>query len=178
MTRNESVPDVSDKKPSAPRNVESTGVKSSTITLKWNPPEKCVQEIEYYEIRYKENGAKKRWKMENTESNTNEHTLVQLKGDTEYQIEVRVMTEDSEGSYSEKIMVVTNLSLANKLKDETPNLKISERMKSTHPKVYKLPVTEDIQQRDEIAKTRKCNFGMIFKLLCLKKHTSGLYQEK
>ena len=169
ITRNTSIPAVSDKKPSAPRKVHSTGAGTDTITVKWNPPNRCSQEIDYYEIRYKEAGDKTRWKTVATESDTNEYVLKELTGDTEYHIVVRAMTisDDSDGGgyYSEKIMVTTNLSLANALKKATPDLKISNRIKSTNPKVYKLPVTEDLQQRDETVKTRKCNFGMILRCI-------------
>ena len=166
FTKKESIQDVANENFSAPRNVVSKGQTTDTISLKWKTPARCFQEIGHYQIHYREEGAKTRFIIEATETNINKHTVGHLTGDTEYQFKVRAMTDDGgEGIYSEIINATTNISLANELMRTMLDLEISNRIHITHPKVYKLPVTEDLHQRDEIVKTRKCNFGMI--LLCI-----------
>ena len=162
VTRTDSTLDVSDESPSAPRNILSTNQTSDAISLRWEEPAKSFQNIVCYEIRYRQTRGMKLWCAVDTEMDTNSHTLGKLKSDTEYQIKVRAITDDGdEGSYSEIVNVKTPISLAQVLTRTMPDLNISDRIKRTHPKVYKLPVTEDPQQRDEALKTRKCNLGKI-----------------
>ena len=157
--KGETVVYVSDETTFKPRNVRSLGESPRAISLKWEPPVNLSKEVDYYQIRYKENEIKKQWITEDAESN--EYTIKQLKVDTEYQIQVRAISEDDEGPYSDIIMVTTNLSLAHELRRNTPNLHVSDRLTSSNPQVFKLPVTKDQRQRDEAVKSRKCYFGIL-----------------
>ncbi|KAJ8314671.1 hypothetical protein KUTeg_006821 [Tegillarca granosa] len=145
---------VGDKCPSRP---EAIDVSTSSITLTWQKPDTLLGEIINYDIRVKEEGEQK-WRIRSTEKEEETLTITDLKCDTSYKFKVRAVYADEDGPdspVSESIR--TNISLAREIVGQSTVLSTPQNL--NEPKIYKIPIKEIIQCRNEKAKTRKCEFG-------------------
>ncbi|KAK3099570.1 hypothetical protein FSP39_006380 [Pinctada imbricata] len=141
--------------PGEPCEVSAT---SSSITLAWEPPKQGYENIEYYEVKYRENGRKrKRWTSCFTDDRKETFTINDLIGDTKYEFKVRAIMEgEVEGPFSETSNAMkTRFSLAKQIASQYETIKISHGP----PIVYKVPVREILGARNRATMTRKCIFG-------------------
>lgn len=125
------------------------------ICLAWDPPGK-VYENHSFQLRYKEITENAKWKFypELTASST--ITLNNLKSDTQYQFQVRMVNDEMEGPYSDiSDKVETIQSAAQRLMDFMYDVKKSD----VNIPLKKLPLQENINTRNEEAKTRKLYLG-------------------
>lgn len=136
-----------------PGKPSSTEINSNSLTLVWD---KSVQNVTYYQVRYKCSKKGEKWKLTETDSNQNCLVITGLMAKTEYKFQVRGVFGDVEGPYSPVSgTIVTKESLA------THILGFCTRLTAGHPSKHRLPAEENIKARNENARTRQLIFGII-----------------
>lgn len=141
---------------SEPSVLVSVSTTSNTVILKWDRPKKGAKSVDHYEIKYKECRKKKgKWVSVLSEGPEKTVKVKDLKAETEYEFKVRAVNEDGEeGPFCQRSIKLTTMSsLARSL------IPIANMIEKGCPKVYKLPLTKDVDTVNENAKTRKCVFG-------------------
>lgn len=132
-------------------------INSNSLKLIW---EKSVENVTYYQVRYKCSNKEEKWKFTETDSSQNFLVITGLMATTEYIFQVRGVFGDFEGPYSPvSENIATKESLATQL------LGISTLLKKGDPSIYLLPAEENIKARNEIAKTKQLIFGTIRRCL-------------
>ena len=76
---------------SAPGEPSERAATSSSITIAWEPPRRGISNVEYYEVKYRESGRKrKRWTSCFTEERRESFTVTDLPGDTKFEFKVKL----------------------------------------------------------------------------------------
>lgn len=139
------------KTKSAPGKPIRRDVKSDSVTVHWSRPDNFGASS-VFQIRFKETGSK--WIFYHEQPDTGCVTIGNLQADTTYKFQVRAVTDDIEGPYSEESDDIrTQTSLASRL------LKDSKLSKDGQPGIYQLHITENTNARNTDAKTRKFELG-------------------
>lgn len=131
----------------------STKINSDSVTLIW---EKSLESVNHYQVRYKTKNENAKWKSIETDSDENHITVSGLMANTEYIFQVRGIFGDQEGPFglvNEKIK--TKKSLATTLLGNS-----QLQSDDICPFKYLLPVTENKNARNKIARTRQLILGM------------------
>lgn len=132
-------------------------IKSNSLKLIW---EKSVENVTYYQVRYKCSNKEDKWKFIETDSSQNFLVITGLMATTEYMFQVRGVFGYLEGPYSPvSDIIATKESLATQI------LGFCELMKQGDPSIYLLPAEENIKARNENARTKQLIFGTIRRCL-------------
>ncbi|XP_078322456.1 uncharacterized protein LOC111105028 isoform X2 [Crassostrea virginica] len=139
-----------DKTPGKPH--EET-IKSDSVSLIWKRPH---EETDQFQIRFKVEDEKSKWKFSESNVAGNFTTVTGLMADTEYVFQVRGLFEDQEGPYGPvSDSIKTKKSLATTLLNFCRKLENSK----TVPLRYQLPIEENMNARNESARTRQLILG-------------------
>jgi hypothetical protein len=132
---------------------------SNSVELAWDPPEKGLECIDSYEIRYKQCNTTKaeKWIPVVTETSRRTFIVTDLKRGTDYEFKVRAVNKDGdEGPFSPKLKMSTKVSLAKSIQLD------AKKIKNGNPSLFKLPLYENEATTNFKAKTRKCIYGKYF----------------
>lgn len=127
-----------------------------SICLVWEPPKKCFEDHNY-QVRFKETKGGAKWSFYQQLISACTLQLSNLKSNTEYVFQVRMVCDESEGQYSlVSDAVKTVESAAHHLLSfmydvEVPDIKIP---------LKKIPLEEMRQSRNTQGKTRKLVLGL------------------
>ena len=76
---------------STPGEPSERAATSSSITIAWEPPRRGIGNVEYYEVKYRESGRKrKRWTSCFTEERKESFTVTDLPGDSKFEFKVKL----------------------------------------------------------------------------------------
>lgn len=140
-------------KPGVPRVVGQ--VQLDSVCLSWEPP-KLHSSGCSYQLRFKEDKVDEKWIFYPDPISQTSVTLSNLKSNTKYVFQVRIVSNEKEGPYSESSeSVETVQSAAARLMDFMFNV---ERCDVQIP-LKKLPLQENKKARDTNSKTRKLVVG-------------------
>lgn len=150
--KNESV--IGQNCPGKPR---PSDVLSDTVTLSWRKPSKFGSD-DYYQVSYKDLDNGNKWSFYQDEFNSSTAVLCKLKSNTRFIFRVRVVYQNGEGPYSNESDTIRTL--------ESPASRIVQMSAlnekgNPSPSIYALPVTEEREARNEIAKTKKFKLGSL-----------------
>lgn len=130
----------------------STETKPNFVTICWDKP---LEKVDYFEVRYKQKGGLTKWKMDCTRDDCNSTTITEIMADTIYIFQVRGVFEDMEGPYGPiSDDVITPKSLSIKMKEKC------QRIAVDNPEIYLLPSKENVQARNNQARTKQLILGL------------------
>lgn len=125
------------------------------VNLAWEPPSKLF-ENHNYQIRYKDVDGSGKWKFHQELTASSTIALNNLKCDTKYEFQVRMVNDEMEGPYSDVSDTVETIqSAAQRLMDFMYNVE----NRDVNITLKKLPLQENNKARNEQAKTRKLFVG-------------------
>lgn len=132
-------------------------INSNSLKLVWEKP---VENVNYYQVRYKCSEKEEKWKFTETDTSQNFLVITGLMATTEYVFQVRGMFGDVEGPYSPvSDNNTTKESLATQI------LGNCKPLKNGNPSKYLLPAEENMKARNEHAMTKQLIFGTIRRFL-------------
>lgn len=141
-----------------PGKPQKENIRSDSVSLLWKKPH---EETGQFQVRFKVKDEKSGWKFAETNVVGNCTIITGLMADTEYVFQVRGLFGDQEGPYGPvSDCIKTKKSLATTLL----NFCVKPDSKMV-PLRYQLPVEENINARNESARTRQLILGMIKKFL-------------
>lgn len=139
-----------------PGKPQKENIKSDSVSLIWKKPH---EETDQFQIRFKVKDEKSKWKFAESIVAGNYTTVTGLMADTEYVFQVRGLFEDQEGPYSPVSDIIkTKKSLATTLLNFCGKPENSK----TFPLRYQLPLDENLNARNESARTRQFLLGIIY----------------
>lgn len=122
----------------------------------WKRPH---EETDQFQIRFKVKDENSKWKFSESNVAGNFTTITGLMADTEYVFQVCGLFKDQEGPYGPvSDSIKTKKSLATTLLEFCGEPKNS----NTVPLIYQLPFEENINARNESARTRQLFLGIIY----------------
>jgi len=128
-------------------------IKANSLELSWKKPD-AFEAGDTYQVRYKDLDAGGKWKFIPQEYTSSTVTLTDLKANTKFIFQVRMIKDDEEGMYSEvSDEVFTDVSPGTRLQN------FSKLVNSGTPSLYALPLTELREARCVPAKSRKFEIG-------------------
>ena len=126
-----------------------------TVCLVWDPPNN-LYENHSFQLRFKEANGSSKWRFHPELAASSTVTLTNMKSDTCYVFQVRMVNDENEGPYSEvSDTVATIQSAAHKIMDFMYDVTIQD----VNIPVKKIPLQENVKTRNEKAKTRKLFLG-------------------
>lgn len=138
-----------------------------SVTITWEPPSELLNDY-CYQIRIKEVKEGGRWTLHPEQSTRCSVTFSNLKSDSSYVFQVRMVNDDEECMYSEiSDPVVTIQSAAHHLLDFMTEVQSSNEgeVQSSNEGIClkQIPLEENIEARNETAKTRRLTIGTFLK---------------
>ncbi|XP_060589339.1 uncharacterized protein LOC132744567, partial [Ruditapes philippinarum] len=126
-------------------------VSVDTVCLVWEPPTQLFENPNF-QLRYKEADGSSKWRFYPDLAPSSTITLTNLKSDTHYIFQVRMVNDENEGSYSDiSDTIGTIQSAAHHIMDFMYDVTAQD----VNIPLKKIPFQENIKTRNEKAKTRK-----------------------
>ena len=147
------------KVPGKPFSIETT---LNSVTICWEKPR---EKLDCFQVRYKEKDGKSEWKSVETECDSNYITIKEIMDGVVYVFQVRGKVDHLEGPYGPISDGITTSALT-----LAEIIKKCSCIKETTPKIYRLPLKENIKARNEEARTKQLILGL--SKTDFRKHTS------
>ncbi|XP_060589816.1 uncharacterized protein LOC132745005 [Ruditapes philippinarum] len=130
-------------------------VSVDTVCLVWESPTQLFENPNF-QLRYKEADGSSKWRFYPDLAPSSTITLTNLKSDTHYVFQVRMVNDENEGSYSDiSDTIGTIQSAAHHVMDFMYDVTAQD----VNIPLKKIPFQENIKTRNEKAKTRKLIIG-------------------